>query len=239
MNNLLIATSSRRLASIAVRSRCSAASSIASASRRISRDCSIRRPAASDILYLSRPSLRGGRAPHRSRKTHRPAIAPGRFVAGEEAGKQRFIVHPRGYAVFHVSSGAGGYHVNIRRGTRSVKCGLTIRARCSRRIFSPACCCGLAPTRYAICCRTRRRSDRFVSVNGETAYRPPAPTSVEVGETIEPRRLELRPAQGFNMHVKVPARIKIELRNRTTGRHEAPGGRPPGLAASPTPGKKE
>src|SRR4051812_1132874 len=33
----------------------------------------------------------------------------------DKTGGQPFIVHPRGYAVFHVSSGAGGYHVNVRR----------------------------------------------------------------------------------------------------------------------------
>ena len=159
---------------------------------------------------------------------------------GEEAGKKRFIVHPRGYAVFHVSSGAGGYHVNIRRADEKREVpAYDTRALQPQDIFAGVL---LRPGTYTIRnLLTHASAEATVSypVSGETAYRPPAPMSVEVGDTIEPRHLELRPAQGFNMHVKVPARIKIELTKPDDGPSRRPAAGRPGLQRHRLPGKKE
>jgi hypothetical protein len=124
----------------------------------------------------------------------------------------RFVVHPRGYAVFHVSSGAGGYAVNVRRADEDPE----LKAYDSRvlepgDIFSAVL---MRPGRYAI---RNELSDADAEVTvaypviGRVAYRPPPPQEVECGETIEPRRIELQPVQGLNFRVRAPARIRIEL----------------------------
>ena len=135
----------------------------------------------------------------------------------------RFALHPRGFAVFHVSGGSGGYWVNVRRAVEDPE----IHAYDSRQlhpgdIFSAVI---VRPGRYAL--RNELSDARAeVTVNyptmGKTAYRPPAPLEVECGKTIEPREVRLDPAQGLNVRVAEPARVRIELLEPDDGPRDRP-----------------
>jgi hypothetical protein len=133
------------------------------------------------------------------------------------------LVHPKGYAVFHVSGGSGGYWVNVRRADEDPD----LRAYDSRElqpgdIFSAVL---LRPGRYSLRNElSAARADVTVPypVVGKTAYTPPAPVSVEAGEAIEPRELRLHPAQGLNVHVLAPARLRIELEEPDDGPRKPP-----------------
>ena len=129
-----------------------------------------------------------------------------------EATGPRFVVHPKGYAVFHVSGGAGGYALNVRRAEEDP----ALKAYDTRElqrgdIFSAIL---LRPGRYAV---RNTVSDAQAEVTvayptvGKTAYSPPPPLEVKCGEDIDPRRMELQPMQGLNFHVEAPSRIRIEL----------------------------
>jgi len=124
----------------------------------------------------------------------------------------RFVVHPKGYAVFHVSGGPGGYAVNVRRADENPE----LKAYDSRVLQSGDIFAGvlMRPGRYTI---RNELSDADAEVTvaypvvGKVAYKPPPPQDVKCGETIAPRRIELQPVQGLNFRVDAPARIRIEL----------------------------
>lgn len=124
-----------------------------------------------------------------------------------------FTVNPRGYVVFHISSGEGGYHVNVARAEEDPTRNLFNSLNLSERdIFSAII---LRPGMYSVTnLMTKARGEIAVSYPKmeETAYRPPGPVRVECsGDAIEPKRIELKPAQGMLFYFKVPSRIKIEL----------------------------
>ena len=48
-------------------------------------------------------------------------------------------------------------------------------------------------------------------------YRPPAPEVVELGRTIRPARIKLKPMQGLNFNVSTDARIVIDLEEPDDG----------------------
>ena len=124
-----------------------------------------------------------------------------------------FVVHPRGYAVFHVSGGSGGYWVNVRRADENPD----LPAYDSRTLHQGDIFAGvlMRPGRYAL---RNALSDASAEITvpypkggGKTAYRPPAPLDVECGKEIKPRKINLHPLQGLNVHILEPARITIEL----------------------------
>lgn len=129
---------------------------------------------------------------------------------GDDA--RRFTVHPKGFAVFRVSKGSGGYWVNVRRADED----RAVKAYDSRRleegdIFSALL---LRPGRYSLANElSKARADVTVAYPtvGKTAYRPPAALHAECGDTIKPSAIRLKPAQGLNIHATGPARIKIAL----------------------------
>jgi hypothetical protein len=161
----------------------------------------------------------------------RAGSAPEHADSPGNQGQRRFVVHPKGYAVFHVSGGSGGYSVNIRRADDNPN----LKAYDTRTlqpgdIFSGVL---LRPGTYSIrnlLSKAHAQATVAYPTIGKTAYYPPAPANLDVGETIEPRSVHLHPAQGVNLHVKTAARIKIEL----TRPDDGPGGRP----ASRRPGWK-
>lgn len=131
---------------------------------------------------------------------------------GSKHEGRRFVVHPRGFAVFHVSGGSGGYWVNIRRAEEDPE----HQAYDSRRlhpgdIFSAVL---IRPGRYSLK-NELSKAEAEITVPypsvGKTAYRPPAPIDLQCGKTIEPREIVLQPMQGLNVHVQETARVKIEL----------------------------
>ena len=142
--------------------------------------------------------------------------------------QNHFSVNPRGYAVFHVSGGAGGFHVHVRRARENAEEKIfDSRNLDDGDIFSAVI---LRPGTYAVTnAHTRARAQIVVPYPkvGETPYRPPAPVRVQATqEHFEPRRIELYPGQGLLFECKTPSRIKIELEKADDG---------PGTPRKPTP----
>ena len=137
---------------------------------------------------------------------------------------RRFTVHPRGFAVFRVSKGSGGYWVNVRRADED----RAVKAYDSRRleqgdIFSAML---LRPGRYSIeNALSKARGEVTVAypTTGKTAYRPPPPLEAECGETIKPKAIHLKPVQGLNIHATGPARVRISLLEPDDGPRSRPG----------------
>lgn len=137
---------------------------------------------------------------------------------------RRFTVHPKGFAVFRVSKGSGGYWVNVRRADED----RAVKAYDSRRleqgdIFSAML---LRPGRYSIeNALSKARGEVTVAypTTGKTAYRPPAPLEAECGDTIKPKAIHLKPVQGLNIHATGPARVRISLLDPDDGPRSRPG----------------
>ncbi len=131
----------------------------------------------------------------------------------DDAREARFSVNPRGYVLFRVSGGKGGYSVNLRQAKRDDKTPvfnskvLTEGARFATRI--------LRPGTYAVSNgESGEKAELTVSYPPEafSNYQPPAPQTVKVtGKGFEPNRIELKPAQGLIFECGTLARILIEL----------------------------
>ncbi len=140
----------------------------------------------------------------------------------------RFVVHPKGFVVFHVGRGRGGYAVNVRRADENPE----LKAYDTKQlqpgdVFAAML---IRPGTYRISnVLNQAEGELTVSypVIGKTAFKPPPPLHLECGEGFEPKALKLYPSQGLNVHVKVPAHLKIELLRADDG----PGSGDP---ASPT-----
>jgi hypothetical protein len=146
-----------------------------------------------------------------------PDKGSGKCCPGQDM--PHFVVHPRGYAVFYVSGGPGGYSVSARRADedRDVKAYDT-RELQDGDIFAAVV---LRPGTYSV---RNTLSDAqaqlrvVVPVVGDIPRELPAPHEVDVGTEIEPRRIELQPLrQGINFHVQGSARIVIELTESDDG----------------------
>jgi len=112
---------------------------------------------------------------------------------------------PEGYAVFHVSSGAGGFDVHVRK--RGGPEGEDLRQpRIGRRryIFRGI----LRPGTYSVTnLVTKTQTEAIVAYPkiGKTAYRPPAPVRVEsTRDAFAPRRIETPSGQGLIFDCKAP-----------------------------------
>jgi len=133
------------------------------------------------------------------------AVSPG--------GTNKFVLHPKGYLVFHVSAGAGGYSVIVRKAEEDPKTNLfDTRKLLEGDVFSGAI---IRPGQYSIE-NTVTKATAGITVLypkvGKTGYRPPKPITFECGSRgIEPQRAEVQPGQGIHFRFKAPSRIKIEL----------------------------
>ena len=131
----------------------------------------------------------------------------------------RFSVNPRGYAVFRVSGGRGGYSVNLRRAdpdedTRVFNSAvLDEGARFAARL--------LRPGTYSVANSEGRGKARLTvsyPPKAFSGYRPPDPYHVQVTRKgFEPNRIDLKPAQGLVFECHAPARILIELKEPDNG----------------------
>ena len=127
--------------------------------------------------------------------------------------KNRFIVNPKGYVVFYVSAGAGGYTVQVRKAEEDPKLKIFDNRELQEGdLFSAII---IRPGTYSITnLLTKAKGQVTVAYPkiGKTPYRPPNPVNVDCTKgAIEPENLELQPAQGLNFNIKVPSRIKIDL----------------------------
>jgi len=153
-----------------------------------------------------------------------PLSATDEGCCGGEAkgssGGHRYTVNPRGYLLFHVSSGAGGYYVHLRRvDAPDGDKGYDTRTLSGGDLFTAMI---LRPGRYSIVnALARSRTEAVVHYPrvGEKAYVPAAPLRVEcTANGLEhPGRLELGVGQGLIFHAQVPARIEIRLETPDDG----------------------
>jgi hypothetical protein len=128
-------------------------------------------------------------------------------------GGRRFTVNPRGYVVFRVGRGAGGYNVHVRKASEADDTPTFDSSRLAGgAIFSGTL---LRPGTYSVSnVLSDARAEVAVSypVRGKTAYRPPEPVHVRVTEKgFDPAVVALKPAQGLIFECDVPSRIKIDL----------------------------
>jgi hypothetical protein len=125
----------------------------------------------------------------------------------------QFTVNPKGFLVFHVSAGAGGYAVMVRKAAEDPNTTIfNSRELSEGDVFSASI---IRPGTYSVeNVLTNAKGQIIVAYprRGETAYRPPGPIVFHCSANeIEPERADLQPGQGINFHFKVRSRIKIEL----------------------------
>ena len=147
-------------------------------------------------------------------------------AAGAGGGVPRFIVHPKGYLVFHVGAGAGGFSVNLRRAEEDPgHKAWDSRVQLQRGdIFAAVV---MRPGDYEMRnLLTGARAELAVAypVVGETAFKPPPALHVQCGKAFEPSAVRLLPTQGLNVHVEEAAHLRIELLRPDDGPQ---GDRPP------------
>ncbi|WP_433384147.1 hypothetical protein ACQPZX_23290 [Actinoplanes sp. CA-142083] len=132
---------------------------------------------------------------------------------------ETFSVNPRGYALFRVSGGKGGYSVRLRRtdpdertpvfDTAALDGGSAFAARVLR------------PGTYAVSNSLgdgRARLKVAYPPAAFSGYRPPDALHVEVTrQGFEPERIELMPLQGLIFDCHAPARIVIRLEDPDDG----------------------
>lgn len=163
---------------------------------------------------------------------------------GESAkAATKFELNPKGYAVFHVSAGAGGYAVRVGRAVEDPKQQNQFDSRelKGEDVFSAVI---LRPGTYSATNTLTSKEKGKITVGypkiGKTAYRPPSPVKVECSARgFEPGKVELQPGQALLFHATVPSRITLELVKADDG----PGDRPervrPGWKKAALPEKKK
>jgi hypothetical protein len=131
----------------------------------------------------------------------------------------RFSVNPRGYALFRVSGGRGGYSVNLRRADPEERTPVFNSTTLDNgTIFSARV---LRPGTYSVTnAHGEARAQLTVAYppRAFSGYRPPDALRVEVTELgFHPERIELMPAQGLIFDCRTPARIVIMLERPDDG----------------------
>lgn len=132
---------------------------------------------------------------------------------GSQTSESRLNVNPKGYVVFHVSAGAGGYYVHVRKADESPDTPIfDSRQLNDGDIFSAVI---LRPGEYSVTnFVTKARAEIIVPYPrvGKTGYRPPPPIRVQCDrKRFNPGRLEVHPGQGLIFDCKAASRIKIDL----------------------------
>lgn len=185
-------------------------------------------PAAQANIDLA--SFESGSSSSVTKASGNPCDCPG----GGPKAEAHFEVNPRGYAVFHVSAGGGGYAVRVGRAVEDPKQQNQFDSRELKNedIFSAVI---LRPGTYSatnILGGAEKKKGR-ITVSylqpGKTAYRPPSPVKVECSDRgFEPGSVEIQPGQAVLFHVAVPSRIKLELVKADDGPGDRPGRVRPG-----------
>jgi hypothetical protein len=127
--------------------------------------------------------------------------------------ENRFVVNPKGYVLFHVSGGGGGYSVRVRKAEEDTNS--KIFDSCELQEGDVFSAIVIRPGVYSMTnLLTQAKGEIAVLYPrvGKAAYRPPSPHVVEcTAKAIRSDKVKLQPGQGLNFHIKVPSRIKIEL----------------------------
>ncbi|MFZ0662890.1 MAG: hypothetical protein WAM66_09380 [Acidobacteriaceae bacterium] len=134
---------------------------------------------------------------------------------GTATAGTKFELNPKGYAVFHVTEGAGGYAVRVGKAAEDPKQQNQFDSHelKSEDIFSGVI---LRPGTYSSTNALGSKGKGKITVSypqaGKTAYHPPNPVTVKCSERgFEPDHVEIQPGQAVVFHVAAPARIKVEL----------------------------
>lgn len=127
--------------------------------------------------------------------------------------RKRFEVNPKGYAVFSVTRGAGGYALVASRMGRERKSEpFDSRELKEGDLFAATL---IRPGTYSVTnVNTGAKGQIVVAYPkiGKRPYRPPDPVPIECTEkALEPENIEIKATQGQVYRFKTPSRIKIEL----------------------------
>lgn len=135
-----------------------------------------------------------------------------------------YAVAPGGHAVFHVSTGSGGYAVTLAQAGRSERPderrerGDGQSGVWDSRQLEPGDLFAvtlLRPGSYRVSDEGGRAEARLrlaYPERGKTAYRPPEPLHIAVSEDgFEPKDIQLQPLQGQVYEIRAGARIAISL----------------------------
>lgn len=153
----------------------------------------------------------------------------------KRVGPREFVVNPRGFVLFHVSRGAGGYYVHARRADAEQEDkGYDSRTLAPGDVFTAIV---LRPGTYTMTnSLTGGKGELVVTYPkpGEKRYRPGAPVRVICHENgLEPDRVQIGPGQGVIFESRVPGRIQIKLEKPDDGpKTKEPRRRRPGLLAN-------
>ena len=139
--------------------------------------------------------------------------------AGSKDGKQ-YAVNPRGYVLFHVSGGEGGYYVHLRRidAAESDK-GYDTRTLKDGDVFTAMI---LRPGTYSIVnALTKARTEAVVHYPkiGDKAYEVPAPLRIDcTAKGFDHQgRIDLGVGQGMIFRASATSRIEIRLEKPDDG----------------------
>ena len=159
-----------------------------------------------------------------------PEITGGAAAAGDKdcccgsgeqgsAAGQRFTVNPKGYVLFRVSSGSGGYYVHVRRIDADPKDkGYDSRTLGAGDLFSAVV---LRPGTYSVHNTLTKAKGALVVTYpkvGEKGHVTPNPIRVACGTgSFEPAKLQVEPGQGIIFEAKAPSRIEIKLEKPDDG----------------------
>jgi hypothetical protein len=150
-----------------------------------------------------------------------PSAAPdGECCSDGSRAATEFSVNPRGYLLFHVSAGAGGYYVHLRRiDAKEEDRGYDTRILRDGDIFTAML---LRPGVYSITnTQTRARTRAVVAypVVGSEAYVPPPPIRLVCGKDAfeHTGTLELGVGQGLLFEAKSPSHLQIKLEQADDG----------------------
>ncbi len=138
----------------------------------------------------------------------------------DNSGGKRYTVNPRGYVLFHVQSGGGGYYVHLRR----VDAAETDKGYDTRTLKNGDAFTGmiLRPGTYSIVnTLTKAKTEAVVQYPkiGDKPYVPPAPVRIEcTAKGFDTKgRIELGVGQGLVFQARVDSRIEIKLEKPDDG----------------------
>lgn len=127
--------------------------------------------------------------------------------------EKRFVINPKGYAVFHVSFGAGGYSVRVGKPKGEKEAELFDSARLETGDLLAVTL--IRPGVYSVTnTLTKARGKITVAYPKKEykAYRPLKPVNIECTEqAFKPESISIQAAQGQVYHFQTPSQIKIEL----------------------------
>ena len=124
-----------------------------------------------------------------------------------------FMLKPGGYAVFHVSTGAGGYAVEIRK-TGKERGGVKVfdsRELKGEDMFTATV---IRPGTYSIINMSTKAKGELVVAYPEIGKIPRQPEAVSIECTeseLTPNKIRINPTQTLLFRFKTSSRIKIEL----------------------------